>query len=262
MIQAPCDLPEDVMLASSRISRRGLMAGAALTALTIGAAFLAPVAAKSPADAPWPIAKLSATLPNSTPSMLSADAALEQITGADGVLRFDVAEDGTRFVWGDPRFDDELPAPGASYISHGYIYPVGTLSDEIDGVHADGTPQFPDKVLGSWYCYGWYIGDGAHTTKGPLVLSTQYYTFGSEWGATSLVSEGYVLSETGGTVQRAITGGTGPFAAVQGDMADTSLGFNQTEGANARYAVRLLPAPELHEYLPPSQLIKRPMRGA
>ena len=66
------------------------------------------------------------------------------------------------------------------------------------------------------------------------MLSTQLYDFGSEWGEATLVSEGYVRSNTGGAVDRAITGGTGPFAAIRGEMADTNLGFNETEGGNAR----------------------------
>ena len=34
---------------------------------------------------------------------LTADDAVAQITGDDGVLRFDVAEDGTRFIWSGHR---------------------------------------------------------------------------------------------------------------------------------------------------------------
>ena len=215
------------MLNGSRRKVTGMIAGAALSALTLIGAVAAPVQGRATTTA--------------APAAMSAEDAVAQITDEDGVLRFDVAEDGKRFVWGEPTFDDGLPAPGASYISIGYIYPEGTLSDEVDGVNADGSPEFPDKVLGDWYCYGWYIADGARTTEGPLVVSTQLYNFGGEWGAATLTSEGYVLSETGGTVNRAVTGGTGPFASVRGEMADTSLGFNETEGANARYEVTLAP---------------------
>ncbi len=38
----------------------------------------------------------------------------------------------------------------------------------------------------------------------------------------------------------AITGGTGPFANVRGQLADTNLGFNETDGGNARYQVTLI----------------------
>jgi hypothetical protein len=236
------------MFRQSRRTLTSLVAGGAIAALTLTAAFVPPAAGRTTTAAP---------------SAMSAEEAVAQITGEDGVIRFDVAEDGKRFVWADkPVFDDGLPAHGATYISQGYIYPDGTLSDEIDGVNADGSPEFPDKVLGQWSCYGWYIGDGAHTTEGPWVLSTQLYNFGSEWGKVTLVSEGYVLSETGGTIERAITGGTGHFAGVRGKMADTNLGFNETEGANAHYEVRLFASTEIREPLSPSQLRERPLRGA
>lgn len=213
------------MFAHSQRKLTGLLAGAAITAFVVIAGTTSPAVGRATTTA--------------APSALTAEEAIDLITDDDGTIRFDVAEDGKRFVWGEPRFDDDLPAAGASYISSGYIYPAGTLSDTSDGVNADGSPEFPDQVLGDWYCYGWYTGEGAHTTDGPWVLSTQYYNFGGEWGEASLVSEGYVLAETGGTVNRAITGGTGPFATVRGEMADTSLGFNETEGTNARYEVTI-----------------------
>lgn len=245
------------MVTRRHLPYRGLIAGAALTAVTLLSALGAPVSAEPPSpnlpamteSAPAEPTLLSseanraasAAIALAAPSALTAEEAIDQITGDDGTLHFDVAEDGKRFVWAaQPVFDDGLPAHGATYISQGYIYPDGTLSDTVDGVNADGSPEFPDKVLGQWACYGWYIGEGAHATEGPWVLSTQIYDFGSDWGAATLVSEGYVLSNTGGTVQRAITGGTGPFANVRGEMADTNLGFNETEGGNARYEVTLI----------------------
>ncbi|MFN8677681.1 MAG: hypothetical protein U0Z70_14995 [Thermomicrobiales bacterium] len=215
------------MSITSRRTLTGLMFGAALAAPAVGATLLTPRASRA------------ATLGSAAPSPLSATEVVAQITGADGVIRFDIAEDGKRFIWDKPVFDDGLPAHGSTYISQGYIYPEGTLSDTVDGVNADGSPEFPDQVLGQWSCYGWYIGDGAHATQGPWVLSTQLYQFGSEWGGATLTSEGYVLSNTGGTVRRAVTGGTGPFAGARGDLADTNLGLNETEGGNARYAVTL-----------------------
>ena len=215
------------MLDNSRRKLTGLVAGVAIAALTVAATLTAPAVGR-------------ATVTMAAPSKLSAAEAVAQATGEDGALRFDIAEDGKRFIWADkPVFDDGLPAHGATYISQGYIYPDGTLSAEADGVNADGSPEFPDKVLGQWSCYGWYFGDGAHATDGPWVLSTQLYQFGSAWGEATLVSEGYVLANTGGTVSRAITGGTGPFANVRGEMLDTNLGFNETEGGNARYEVVL-----------------------
>ena len=214
-----------------------LGAAMALTTLTLATLLTTTAAAETTHEANRAAATIAAA---AAPSTLTADEALAKVTDKDGTISFDIAEDGTRFVWADkPVFDDGLPAHGATYISQGYIYPEGTLSAEVDGVNADGSPEFPDKVLGQWSCYGWYVGDGAHATEGPWVLSTQLYQFGKEWGEATLTSEGYVLSQTGDTVSRAVTGGTGPFAGARGELRDTNLGFNETEGGNARYEVML-----------------------
>lgn len=87
-------------------------------------------------------------------------------------LRFDIAEDGTRFAFdAAPVFDDDgMPAAGNEFVTHGFIYPDGTLSGS-DGVvvDADGTaaPEVPDAVIGEWICYGTFIDDGAHETDDP-----------------------------------------------------------------------------------------------
>ena len=49
-----------------------------------------------------------------------------------------------------------------------------------------------------------------------------------------------MLPNPGGTVERAITGGTGPFAVARGELLDTTLEVNDTEGRNARAEVHLL----------------------
>jgi len=85
------------------------------------------------------------------------------------VLKFDVAEDFTRFsVDETPVFEEDgLPVYGNPFITQGHIYPEGTLScneNGCNGVLEDGSPEFPDKVMGQWTCWGYHIGDGAHTT--------------------------------------------------------------------------------------------------
>ena len=94
-------------------------------------------------------------------------------------LEVDIAEDGTRFVIDEtPVFDDGFPAYGNPFITQGYIYPAGTLTDS-NGVNPDGSPEFPDKVIGEWSCQGYFIADGAHTTKGSWVFTTQLFAFGN-----------------------------------------------------------------------------------
>ncbi|MDN5932138.1 MAG: hypothetical protein L0I24_13910 [Pseudonocardia sp.] len=57
-------------------------------------------------------------------------------------------------------------------LTQGYRCPEGTL-DGTNGVNPDGTPDFPDQVIGEWLCRGYSIGDGAHTTDGAWVYTTQ-----------------------------------------------------------------------------------------
>jgi hypothetical protein len=171
------------------------------------------------------------------PASASAAQAIDQLTAEDGRLRFDVAEDMTRFVFAPaPVHDDGMPAHGNAFITQGYIYPEGTLT-ESNGVLPDGSPEFPDKVLGEWTCRGWFVGDGAHTTSGPWVITTQIYNLGAEFGDATLITEGYEVADVGVAIERAISGGTGTYAAARGDGTQVMLGFNATEGVNLRFAL-------------------------
>jgi hypothetical protein len=174
------------------------------------------------------------------PPTVTVAEAIAEVTGADGVLRFEIAEDGTRSVWdNEPAHADGLPTHGTSYLSYGYIYPVGTLVNGADGVNANGSPEFPDKVLGLWASYGWYVGSGAHATTDPSTLSSQLFNFGDGWGDASLVTEGYLLADVDVQIARAVTGGTGPYAGLRGEVLATNLGRNETAGGNASYEVHL-----------------------
>lgn len=149
-------------------------------------------------------------------------------------LTFDVAEDMNRFVFDkDVVFEDGMPADGSSFITRGYLYPAGTLTcnDGVcDGVNEDGSPQYPDKVIGEWICSGYMINDAGHATSGVWVFSTQFYQLGTEPGAETIVTTGYELADLGGIIQRAITGGTGAYADARGQGEQTLLGFNAGQG--------------------------------
>ncbi len=74
---------------------------------------------------------------------------------APAISTFEVAEDHTRFAFAPaPVFDDGMPAHGNPFVTQGYIYPAGTLSEGVSGTLEDGSPAFPDKVLGTWTCDG------------------------------------------------------------------------------------------------------------
>jgi hypothetical protein len=172
-------------------------------------------------------------------SSLSAEDSIAAATTSDGVLRFDVAEDGTHFAF-DPDLTDAdgMPGYGTSFITHGYLYPAGTLS-ESNGVNADGSPEFPDQVLGEWVCRGWFVGEGLRTTTGVVVVTSQLYSFGNTPGEAMLSSDGYELADVGVEIARAITGGTGSFVGAGGEARQILLGFNATEGVNLQYELEL-----------------------
>jgi hypothetical protein len=171
------------------------------------------------------------------PATIAAEDAITAATGSDGLLRFDVAENGTQFIFDtNIVYDDGMPANGSTFVTRGYLYPAGTLTG-TNGVLADGSPEFPDLVLGEWACRGWYIGEAAHATTGPWVITSQIYNFGGEIGAATLTSDGYELADIGVEVARSLTGGTGPFAGATGEQRQTFLGFNATMGANLQIEI-------------------------
>jgi hypothetical protein len=155
------------------------------------------------------------------------------------VLRFDVAEDPTRFVFAPTPVDaDGLPAYGNYFITQGYLYPEGTLNGS-DGVLADGKPAFPDKVLGEWTCWGSHVGEGAKTRTGPIVVTTQLYSLGKRAGDRTVVTEGYELADVGVPVRRAITGGSGRFRSASGEQVQRLLGLGASNGVKLRVTLRI-----------------------
>lgn len=164
-------------------------------------------------------------------------------------LRFDVAEivklnEVKRFVFdNDPLFDDGLPAFGNEFITEGYIYLHGTLSvaadGKVTGVNEDGSPEFPDKVIGRWICRGWHTGDGARTVTGDWVVTHQLYIFGDKLGKEMLATDGLELVDVNVPIQRAIIGGTGQYSRARGEATQVMLGFNQLGGVGLRYEIKV-----------------------
>lgn len=144
-------------------------------------------------------------------------------------LRFEVAEDGNRFVFDDLNlYEDGMPAYGSAFVTQGYIYPEGTLNGS-NGVLENGEPEFPDKVLGVWTCYGWMIGEGARTETGEWVVSTQVYHFND---GSMLVTDGFELIDFDVPTSRAVSGGTGEYRGAAGEHIQTLIGFTEQMGVN------------------------------
>lgn len=159
----------------------------------------------------------------------------------DAPMRFDVAEDHTRFVFASaPVHDDGMPAFGNAFVTQGYVYEEGTLDGGHEGVNPDGSPAFPDKVIGIWTCDGWYVGDGFHTKKGTILISRQVFEF--EDGSI-LISQGPESVDENIALPRAITGGTGDFAAIGEEMSQTLLGMSDGFGVRLQFEIN----PDWHE---------------
>lgn len=154
------------------------------------------------------------------------------------VLRFDIAEDHTRFSFDqDIAYDDGMPAYGASFITQGYIYPAGTL-DGSNGVLPDGSPEFPELVLGTWTCKGWMVGDGMYTEGEPWGVTTQIFQFGDVADGNVITTEGYELPDINVPVTRVITGGSGANLGAQGEQVQELLGFTEELALNLRVELR------------------------
>jgi len=163
--------------------------------------------------------------------------ATSEAQGADNAITVEVAENGLRFLFDEtPVHEDGMPAYGNPFVTEGYLYPTGTLNGS-NGVLADGSPEFPEKVIGTWICRGYMIGDGAHTTSGPWVISTQTYNFGNGAGTAMVTTEGFELADIGVPVARTIIGGTGSYKGVQGEQTQTLLGFTEQMGVNLRVQI-------------------------
>jgi len=166
----------------------------------------------------------------------------KEVSDSPETFSYDVSENMYRFTFAEaPIFDDGMPAYGNPFITQGYIYPAGFLDDK-KGANPDGSPAYPEKVIGEWTCRGYMIGDGAHTEQGPMVITTQYWDFyadegyepGKQRGQQSLVTEGYESADVGKTWRRPITGGTGKYAGVDGQAKQQFLGLNPSEGFDLR----------------------------
>jgi len=126
------------------------------------------------------------------------------------------------------------------FITEGYIYKPGTLNNSSNGVNPDGSPEFPERVIGRWSARGWHVGNGGKTTEGPWVVTTQIFDFGPEVGLRSIVTDGYEGPEINKPFKRAITGGTGKYVAAKGEQTQWMLRFpNPTLGLNARIELRI-----------------------
>lgn len=154
----------------------------------------------------------------------------------EALTRFDVAEDHTQFTFADaPIHESGMPAHGNPFITRGYIYPAGTLAGNLVGVLEDGSPAYPDRVLGIWTCDGWFVGDGGDATTGVWLVSRQIMLFND---GDVIITQGTELADAGVANTRPITGATGDYSVFNdGVMMQTLIGFTEHFGVNATFEI-------------------------
>lgn len=153
--------------------------------------------------------------------------------------RLDVAMDGTSFFFEGPVTESGVPARGTPFVVEGYIYPGGTFAEfgPLRGVLPDGSPEFPELVLGKWTCRGWHLQDGDAPT-GPVVVTHQTFDLGNgEAGENMITTDGIELADFDKPFRRVLTGGTGLFAGIRGQHQQVYVGgaLNATDGFNASF---------------------------
>jgi len=159
-------------------------------------------------------------------------------------LIVDIAEDPSRFSFNTtgPVLEDGSPAYGNPFVTQGYIYPENTLQNGDSGVDSEGNPLYPELVIGEWTCRGVFVGEGMATVSGPIVNTTQLFSFYDLPGydpsklmkAISIVTEGFELVDIGVPIKRAITGGTGKFKRANGEAEQELLAISEQLGVSLR----------------------------
>jgi hypothetical protein len=166
----------------------------------------------------------------------------------------DIVADCNRFISEGVGHPHPGPVFGDYFMQEGLIYEGGTLSANCEGgdgcgLNEDGTPEFPEAVIGKWTCYGSFVGKGGATAEGVWLYSTQVYEFDVEQvepnvfapGEHALVSVGPERNDLNVPWDRAITGGYGKFRHARGQLQQTKIGFNQTECENFTVDVEIRP---------------------
>lgn len=153
-------------------------------------------------------------------------------------LAVDVAEDPSRYVFtGTSLIEDGplagFPDNGDFFVTQGFIYPAGTLDADDPGVDCEvdeeGVATSCEPLyepIGEWTCYGVHVGEGAATTEGAWVATTQIFELYDDHGSQTIITEGFESPEVGETVRRAVTGGTGRYSTARGEQHQLFLGIH------------------------------------
>lgn len=153
---------------------------------------------------------------------------------------FDVVGNGQNFQFVGDTDENGFLIPGSHFIISGHVYPGGTLfnmgpseaGDFPYGALEDGSPEFPDLVIGTWMCQGSILINsfGAITS-----YTTQQFNFFQDpnapdaEGFLSVGQEPFSMA----TITRSVVGGMGSFSRTHTDLNQLVIApVNASLGAN------------------------------
>lgn len=159
-----------------------------------------------------------------------------------GVLTVDVAEDGTRLLVANALVSgNSLAVYGNPYLTHGYIYPAGTLSDGVSGTLRDGKPAFPERVIGAWTRWGYRTDRTvAHPQREFVVSVYELFEFDETHGGGTVLLGGVIPAEPSAAMP--VLRGTGPYTC--GEAAQEVLKLDlELDSLQLRYTFATRPCP-------------------
>lgn len=121
---------------------------------------------------------------------------------------------------------------GDQFIVEGYIYPAGT-TDGSNGINADGTPEFPDQLLGLWTCNGWFATLRDESITPVSARTWQTFEFDLVNVGNNMIStHGFEQLQLSSVMTRPVSAASGVFADKGGVQTQSIIGINPTGGPN------------------------------
>jgi hypothetical protein len=154
-----------------------------------------------------------------------------QHSGSWKEIVIDVACDGTTFRLNTASPADTGPVRGSTFIVNGKIYPGGTIPA------GNGFDINTPGLIGTWVCRGAFNFSLSELLAGsaPGQSTTQSYLF-SPTGSMAVDDSLASVGEEGGvTTHRVVSGGTGVYRGLIGEVKQETLGLNSSGFFNFRF---------------------------
>jgi hypothetical protein len=123
-------------------------------------------------------------------------------------------------------------ARGEALVVDGTLYPGGTLPS---GTNAGNDPNAPGGI-GKIRCRATFLTASTDMTSAFATFVSELYSLPDDM--TNLLADGFGPN-FGFTARRIVSGGTGRFRGMVGEIEETEIGFNSTGGCNLHIVFKL-----------------------